>query len=145
MKISTRSRYGLRLMFELALRYEEPLVQLKTVAEAQEISEKYLSQIIIPLRSAGLVDSERGAQGGYRLSRPPAEITVRHIVEALEGSLYPVDCAGTKKCRRSKACPTIDVWKKLGDMIIDTLDGITLEDMIRDYRVKINLSLGFSI
>jgi Rrf2 family protein len=132
-------------MFELALRYEEPLVQLKMVAEAQEISEKYLSQIIIPLRSAGLVDSERGAQGGYRLSRPPAEITVRNIVEALEGSLYPVDCAVTKKCRRSKACPTTDIWKMLGDRIIETLDGITLEDMIKDYGVKINMSLGFNI
>jgi Rrf2 family protein len=132
-------------MFELALRYEEPLVQLKTVADTQEISEKYLSQIIIPLRSVGLVDSERGSQGGYRLSRPPEEITVRQVVEALEGSLYPVDCAETKECPRSKACPSMDIWRLLGDRIVETLDGITLADMIRSYRAKINTSLGFDI
>ncbi|OHD56341.1 MAG: hypothetical protein A2Y33_12095 [Spirochaetes bacterium GWF1_51_8] len=145
MKISTRSRYGLRLMFELGLRYHEPLVQLKVIADTQQISEKYLSQIIIPLRAAGLVESVRGSQGGYRLAKTPQSITVREVIETLEGSLYPVDCSDGKECPRQKICPSTSVWTRLGDKIIETLDAITLENMIEDYRNRISADLAFDI
>ena len=138
MKISTRSRYGLRLMFELGLRYHEPLVQLKVIADTQQISEKYLSQIIIPLRAAGLVESVRGSQGGYRLAKTPQSITVREVIET-------VDCSDGKECPRQKICPSTSVWTRLGDKIIETLDAITLENMIEDYRNRISADLAFDI
>ena len=94
MKISTKGRYGLRLMVELALVYRQRLLPLKEVAKNQDISDKYLEQIIAPLGKSGLVVSVRGAQGGYALSRDPSEITVRDVLRAVEGGMALVDCLG---------------------------------------------------
>ena len=97
MKITTRSRYGVRLMLELARNFDKGQVLLKDIARNEEISEKYLSLIIIPLRTAGLVQSTRGAHGGYSLTRPPEEITLKDIVQVLEGGISLVDCVETHR------------------------------------------------
>lgn len=137
MKISTRSRYGLRLMLELGLRHGKGPTFLKEIARNQEISEKYLSQIIIPLKTAGLVTSFRGAHGGYSLQRPPASIRLREIVGVLEGDFNLVECAvNPKVCSRSAQCVTQGVWTRVGQAIADTLEGITLQDLIDDFHTR---------
>jgi len=124
-------------MIELALGHGQGLIQLKSIAESEEISEKYLEQIIIALRAAGLVKSVRGAKGGYFLSREPVDITVREIIEKLEGSLYPVDCGeNSKNCPRSERCVTVDIWKMLGDKIYDTLEEISLASLVNKFKEK---------
>ena len=116
MKLSTRARYGVRLMLALARSYGQGSVYLKDVAKGEEISEKYLSQIIIPLRSAGLVNSTRGAHGGYMLSKPPAEITLKQIVDPLEGDCL-VDCVkNPSACPCVSTCANRDVRALLGGM-----------------------------
>jgi len=110
MKLSTRTRYGVRLMLALARNHGQGSVFLRDVAKAEEISEKYLSQIIIPLRGAGLVSSSRGVHGGYALARSPAEITLRQIVAPLEGDCL-VDCVNNPAaCPRVLTCASRDVW-----------------------------------
>lgn len=131
MKLSTRTRYGVRLMLALARIHGQGSVFLKDIAKEEEISEKYLSQIIIPLRGAGLVNSSRGAHGGYALARSPAEITLRQIVEPLEGDCL-VDCVNNPAaCARVLTCASRDVWTLLGGKISETLDSITLEQLLR--------------
>jgi Rrf2 family protein len=131
MKLSTRSRYGIRMMLELAQNYGKGLVFLKDISKNQDISEKYLGQIIIPLKSAKLVASSRGAHGGYSLSKSPAAINLFDIVSVLEGSISVVECVGDPSvCDRVKQCPTRNVWGKLDKLIHDYLRGITLEDLI---------------
>ena len=137
MKISTRARYGSRLMLELGVYYGKGPIFLRDIAKREDISEKYLSQIIIPLKSAGLVDSVRGAHGGYMLARPPKKITMREIVEVLEGSLNLVECVrAPSKCARVSQCITRDLWSKLSENIAKTLDKITLDGLVKDYREK---------
>jgi len=110
---------------------------LKDIASAEEISEKYLSQIIIPLKAKGLVTTFRGAHGGYLLSRPASEIKLREIVEPLEGDLSLVDCVGNSHvCGRSAACVTRDVWDGMSVLLRDYLDSITLEDLVRKLKEK---------
>ena len=104
MKISTRGRYGIRLMLALALNYNNGTIPLKTIAKDQGISEKYLEQIINPLTKSGLVKSFRGAQGGYMLTNPPEATTVGEILRVLEGSLSPVDCVDHPNCANSDHC-----------------------------------------
>jgi Rrf2 family protein len=136
MKLSTRARYAVRLMLALAGNYGQGTIYLKDVAKREEISEKYLSQIIIPLRGVGLVNSSRGAHGGYTLARPPGEITLRQIVEPLEGDCL-VDCVkNASACPRVGTCASRDVWVLLGGKISETLDGITLEQLARMNRDK---------
>lgn len=131
MKLSTRSRYGIRMMLELAQNYSKGLVFLKDISKNQDISEKYLGQIIIPLRSAKLVSSSRGAHGGYSLAKKPAAISLFDIVSVLEGSISVVECvADPSVCDRVKKCPTRAIWEKLDKQIHDYLRGITLEDII---------------
>jgi Rrf2 family protein len=118
-------------MLALARIHGQGSVFLRDVAKSEEISEKYLSQIIIPLRTAGLVNSSRGAHGGYALARSPAEITLRQIVEPLEGDCL-VDCVNNPAaCARVLTCASRDVWTLLGGKISETLDGITLEQLLR--------------
>ena len=133
MKLSTRSRYGLRLLYRLALNYERGPVQLSDIAQKEDISEKYLGQIIIQLRSSGIVGSVRGPQGGYYLTRHPAQVTVMKALTVLEGSLHPVECVETGRCGRAGECGTRWIWEMLNQRITETLTGITLEDMI-DWR-----------
>jgi Rrf2 family protein len=137
MKLSTRSRYGVRLMLELALNNTRSSVYLKEIAKEEEISEKYLSLIIIPLKAAGLVNSQRGAHGGYSLARSASEITLKEIVEVLEGDTCLVDCVkNPSACSRSDTCASRDLWTTLSDSISQTLGSFTLEDLARKSREK---------
>ncbi|UCC95772.1 MAG: RrF2 family transcriptional regulator [Candidatus Omnitrophota bacterium] len=137
MKVSTRARYGVRLMFELALGYGNGLQLLKEIARKQEISEKYLSQIIIPLKAKGFVRSGRGMRGGYMLAQDPQQITVAEIVEALEGNFDIVECVDRPSvCRRASLCVARDIWVTLKEKMYDTLRSITLQDLVDMYREK---------
>ena len=130
MKLSTRARYGVRLMTALARAHSEKPVFLKDIATGEEISEKYLSLIVIPLRAAGLIKSRRGARGGYNLTKAPQEITLLSIVEALEGKIILVDCVKKpSSCSRTATRAARDVWHALGERISDTLNSITLAEL----------------
>ena len=132
MKISTKGRYALRLMMDLAETSEENPVSLRDVAARQGISEKYLEQIISVLNRAGYVKSIRGAQGGYLLRRAPEEYTVGMILRLTEGSLAPVTCVedGDFPCERQENCVTVILWKKINDAINSVVDSITLQDLV---------------
>ncbi|MFZ5591642.1 MAG: RrF2 family transcriptional regulator [Bacillota bacterium] len=135
MRLSTKGHYGLKAMFDLAMHYGHQPVPLKTVAERQNISENYLEQLIVLLRKAGLVSSVRGAQGGYRLARPPQEILVGDVIRAMEGPIAPLDCVhefAPAECDRADCCITRLVWEKVRDSIIAVLDSMTLADMCRE-------------
>lgn len=130
MKLSTRVRYGVRFMISLAERFGEGPVFLKDIAAEQCISEKYLSLIVIPLRSAGLVLSARGAYGGYILAKTPKNISLKDIVAILEGEACLVDCLREPSaCQRTNICPTRDVWQAVGEKISKVLEEITLESL----------------
>lgn len=130
MKISTRGRYGLRLMVDLAMYSSNNKVTLKEISKRQDISDKYLEQIMTTLNRAGLVKSTRGASGGYSLARPATEITVGDIFRVVEGSVVIVECAQDPNyCDRMTACPTAFVWKKMRTAIEDIIDNITLQDL----------------
>ncbi|MGF7397024.1 RrF2 family transcriptional regulator [Thermoanaerobacterium thermosaccharolyticum] len=137
MKLSTKGRYGVQAMFELALYYGEGPISLKVIAENQGLSEHYLEQLIAVLRKADLVKSIRGAQGGYMLSAPPDKITVGDVIRTLEGSLAPSDCVVEDipfECSRAGGCPTKIVMEKIRDAINSVIDSITLQDMVDDYK-----------
>lgn len=135
MKLSTRGRYGIHAMYDLAEHYGDGPQSIKCIAERQGIPEAYLEQLIAVLRKEKLVLSNRGAQGGYRLSRTPDAITVGDVLRALEDGLNLVDCLiEEENCGRSCACPTRVVWMKLRDGINRIVDGITLQDMIDENR-----------
>lgn len=136
MKISTKGRYGIRLMLSLALHYESGTMALKTIAKEQEISEKYLEQIINPLTKSGLVKSFRGAQGGYVLTKHPDDISIGEILRILEGSLSPVDCVDNPMCPNSDSCVSLSIWKKMKDALDDVVDNISLGDLIEEYKGK---------
>ncbi len=130
-KLSTKGRYGARLMMDLALHYGNGPIALKDIAERQEISEKYLWQLIVPLKIAGLINSTRGPQGGYTLSKSPSEITLKDIITVLDGPLCIVDCVDNPKiCKRSESCVTRNIWEEVSNKISEILGSITLEDMI---------------
>jgi Rrf2 family protein len=146
MKISTRARYGTRLMVALGAHYGQRPVFLKEIAKAEEISEKYLSQIIMPLKAAGLVNSFRGAHGGYVLSRAPAQISLKDIVGVLEGDFNLVGCVGNpSECSRVSICVTRDLWSKLGRQISEMLKTVTLEDLVKRFKEKRQTSLMYAI
>lgn len=135
MKLSTKGRYGIHAMYDLAQYGSETPQSIKAIAERQNIPEAYLEQLIGQLRRCGLVKSVRGAQGGYLLSRAPAEITVGEVLRTLEGNLAVVDCLVEEdSCHKACACPTRVVWKKVRDGLNEIVDGITLQDMLDDYQ-----------
>ena len=135
MRLSTRSRYGVRLMLALAMNKSKEPVFLKDIANSEEISEKYLSQIIMPLKAKGLVATFRGAHGGYLLGKPASEITLRNIVEPLEGDLSLVDCVGNPGiCDKSTACAAKQVWDEMSSILLGFLDTFTLDDLIKKSR-----------
>lgn len=137
MKISTKGRYGLRLMTDLAVYYDQGLIPLKEIAARQEISEKYLEQIMMQLNRSGLVRSVRGAQGGYRLAKPPEDITAGAVLRVLEGSLCPVDCVdGTAACPRVARCATVGLWSRLKEAVESVVDHTTLADLAEEFRRK---------
>lgn len=132
MKISTKGRYALRLMLDLAVYNTGEPISLKDVARRQQISEKYLEQIISILNKAGYVRSIRGAQGGYMLKKEPEEYTVGMILRLTEGDLAPVSCVGESStdCERMQECVTIRIWEQLNEAINGVVDHITLADMV---------------
>jgi Rrf2 family protein len=132
-KLSTKGRYGTRLMLNLALHYDagqEPVI-LKNVSKEEEISIRYLEQIIIPLKLSKLVKSIRGAGGGYILTHPPSKIQLIEIIEALEGPIALVDCVDDlEHCDRTPSCATYEVWKKATDLLKDYFTRTTLQDLV---------------
>jgi Rrf2 family iron-sulfur cluster assembly transcriptional regulator len=130
MKLSTRSRYGTRLMLDMAQHYNEGPVQLGDIAKRQDVSVKYLEQIIIPLKRAHYIESVRGPKGGHILTKPPAEITVGEIVALLEEGTSLVECCDdTSVCERADICPTRLLWKEASEAVFDRLEAITLADL----------------
>jgi len=134
--ISTRSRYGLKLMYELALRFGAQPVFLKDIASAHSISEKYLSKLVIPLRGAGLVSSFRGAHGGYALAREPRAITVREIVQVLEGKLSTA-VSPRRRGDSADSHPTDGVWSMLDKTVLQALENVTLESLVQAGRESV--------
>lgn len=132
MKISTKGRYALRLMLDLATYNTGEPVSIKDIAKRQQISEKYLEQIIAVLNKAGFVRSIRGAQGGYVLKRKPEEYTVGMILRRTEGDLAPVSCIGEEgmPCERKGECVTVRLYEKINDAVNGVVDSITLADLL---------------
>lgn len=132
MKISTKGRYAVRMLLDLAEHQQDGYVALKEIAKRQEISKKYLEQIVPILNKSGLLQTNRGSQGGYRLSKKPEQYTVGEILRLTEGSLAPVACLDQPEnlCPRKASCATLFVWQGLYRTIEEYLDGITLQDII---------------
>lgn len=131
MKLSTRSRYGTRLMQDLAQHYDEGPVRIGEIAKRQDISVKYLEQLIIPLKRSNLIKSIRGVKGGHMLARPPGQITVGQIVKALEGAIELVDCIeNPEECERSGICLTRSIWEDASKAMYEKLNSITLSEML---------------
>ncbi|MBB5336659.1 RrF2 family transcriptional regulator [Pectinatus brassicae] len=138
MKLSTRGRYGVTAMYELALNYGKGPLSLRTIAAKQDISDNYLEQLICSLRNAGLVKSTRGAQGGYVLTKDPAHITIGDIITIMEGPIALVDCllndadSKSQVCKKAGKCVTRGVWERVCQSISDVLDSITLADLCKN-------------
>lgn len=132
MKISTKGRYALRMLVELAMKKDEGYIALKDIAERQNISKKYLEQIAPLLNRAGLLKTNRGYQGGYMLAKNPASCTVGEILRITEGSLAPIPCLehDINDCPRADKCSTLFVWEGLYNAITEYVDGITLQDIL---------------
>lgn len=137
MKLSTRSRYGTRMLLDMAAHYHEGPVQLGDIAKRQNISVKYLEQIIIPLKRAHYVESVRGPKGGHRLAKPPEQITVGEIVALLENGTGLVECVGRAElCERSKDCVTRLIWQEATQAMFDKLKVITLADLLKAETIQ---------
>ena len=135
MRLSTRGRYGTRFMLDLALHYGQGPLLLREISERQEISIKYLEQLIPPLKAAGLVKSTRGPHGGYQLARPPAEIVLLEIIRVLEGSTAVTECVDDpESCARAGQCVTREVWGEVSGKIEEVLEAVTLERMAERHR-----------
>lgn len=132
MLISTRGRYALRVLVDLAEQEKDTYVPMKEIAQRQQISKKYMESIMVILSKNGLIDSVHGKGGGYRLNRQPREYTVSEILNLTEGTLAPVSCleCGAGPCDRVEFCRTIRMWKGLNRVIEDYLSGVTLEDLL---------------
>lgn len=138
MKISTKGRYGLRIMLDLALSPRGKYISIKEISGRQDISDKYMEQIITQLNRAGFVKSVRGAHGGYCLARDPKEYTVGMVLRLMEGDLAPVACleAGAEECKRCSQCVTVEVWQKLQEAMDNVVDHITLADLVARHKEK---------
>jgi len=131
MKISTRGRYGTRMMLDLAAHHDQGPTPLREIAKRQDLSVKYLEQLIIPLKAAGYIRSVRGARGGYTLAKKPDKINVGQIIKVLEGGLSLVDCVEDPKvCEREKNCPTRDIWLRMIERLLEELSSLTLRDVL---------------
>lgn len=138
MKISTKGRYALRMMLDLAEHMQEGYISLKDIAQRQNISQKYLEQIITLLNKEGILKSVRGSHGGYMLAKPADKYTVGDVLRITEGSIAPVSCLDTdfNACPHYCECNTILVWKGLNRVITEYLDGITLQDILDKNRIN---------
>ncbi|MDY4833999.1 MAG: Rrf2 family transcriptional regulator [Frisingicoccus sp.] len=131
MKLSTKGRYGLRAAVALAMYAKDEPVSISTIAAREELSESYLEQLFAKLKKAGLVHSIRGTNGGYQLSRPAEDISVGDVLRALEGNMVIVDCPDSEsQCAKYSSCVTKYVWKRINNSINDTMDAITLEELV---------------
>lgn len=139
MKISTKGRYAVRVMLDLALNNTGEYIKVKDIAARQEISEKYLEQIISILNKAGYVKSVRGAQGGYKIAKDPSSYTVGMILRLTEGSLNPVACLDDEvnECERCDTCETLGVWKELAKAINNVVDNVTIADLVERQQERI--------
>lgn len=140
MKLSTKGRYGVAAMYDLALHHGRGPISLKSVAKRQGISEHYLEQLMGTLRNAGFVKSVRGAQGGYTLAKEPEAISVGDIIKVMEGPIAPVDCLlhegpNNEYCQRAGTCVTRGVWAKVRDSINGVLNSITLADLCKEEKL----------
>lgn len=145
MKISTKGRYAVRVMLDLALNNTGECIKVKDIAVRQDISEKYLEQIIAVLNKAGYVKSVRGAQGGYRLARDPSDYTVGMILRLTEGSMAPVSCLDEgAECEKCDTCETLEVWRDLYEAINNVIDNVTVADLVAK-RQQREGSLDYSI
>jgi Rrf2 family cysteine metabolism transcriptional repressor len=139
MRLSTKGRYGVLAMYELARRYGEGPVSIKEIAEVQDFSNAYMEQLFASLKKAGLIMSMRGARGGYQLARKPEQITVGEIMDALEGPIELSDCVGGPQgyvCARSDVCVTRSLWKEVQDSIRAVIDHRTLEDLLNQGKTQ---------
>ncbi|MDF2503161.1 MULTISPECIES: Rrf2 family transcriptional regulator [Clostridium] len=134
MKLSTKGRYGVKAMVDLAINYGKLPVSIKTISERQSISEYYLEQLFSTLRKSNLIKSIRGAQGGYVLNKNPREITVNQILDILEGPIEISECLEDGICSNSSCCATRLLWAKLKESIDNVTKSITLQDMVDDYK-----------
>lgn len=145
MKLTTKGRYGTRLMLDLALHFGDKPVFLKDAAKRQEISEKYLWHLIPPLKNAGLITSMRGAHGGYSLTRDPSRITLKEILLAVEGPISLVGCIDdSSACKRSGMCGTRDMWAELSEKFLQILESVTLEDIVEKQKSKLESSAAYN-
>lgn len=139
MKISTRGRYGTRMMLDLAAHHDQGPTPLREIAKRQDLSVKYLEQLIIPLKAAGYIRSVRGARGGYTLARKPDKISVGQIIKVLEGGLSLVDCVEDPKiCEREKNCPTRDIWLRMSERLMEELSSLSLMDVLNGKKLPAN-------
>ena len=139
MKLSTKGRYGVKAMVELAINYGGAPLSIKTISKRQNISEYYLEQLFSPLRKAKLITSIRGAQGGYVLSREPKDITVAEIMYVLEGPIEIAESIDGVSCDNLDCCATRLLWAKIKNSIDDVMKSVTLQDIVNDYeRIKTN-------
>jgi Rrf2 family transcriptional regulator, cysteine metabolism repressor len=137
MKLSTKVRYGVRAMVDLACQQNSEPILVKSIAERQEISKKYLESLLASLKAAGLVRSVRGAKGGYRLAQEPSMITIEQITNALDGPPILVECVeDSALCRRAESCVTRQLWKDMTDGLVDKLRATTLADLMREAQKK---------
>lgn len=146
MKISTKGRYAVRVMLDLAVHNTGEYVKVKQIAERQGISEKYLEQIISILNKAGYVKSIRGAQGGYRIAKEPKYYTVGMILRLTEGSLSPVACLddAVNECERCDTCETLQVWRDLKEAIDNVVDNVTVQDLVDRQEERLE-AMNYSI
>jgi len=141
MKLSTKGRYGVKAMVDLAINYGEQPISIKSISERQSISEYYLEQLFSSLRHAKLIKSVRGAQGGYILNRAPEEITIYDVINVLEGPIEISDCIEDGACNKVDCCATRLLWKKIKNSIDSVTSSITLKDIVDDYN-EITLNKG---
>lgn len=140
MKISTKGRYALRLMIDIAMHEGGEPIRIKDISKRQEVSEKYLEQIIAILNKAGYVRSIRGPRGGYLLARQPKDYTAGMILRLTEGSMAPVSCLEFEEndCTRQEQCATLELWKRLDTAIREVVDSVTLEDLVEWQKAKVD-------
>lgn len=139
MMISTRGRYSLRVMIDLAEHFSEGFIPMKEIASRQGISLKYLERFVPALSKSGFIEGVQGKGGGYRLTKNPEEYTIGEILRVVEGNLAPVSCleCGAEPCAREKECRTILMWKNLQKVINEYFDGITLKDLMRSSEIEV--------
>lgn len=133
MKLSTKGRYGVKAMVDLAIHYGDAPVSIKTISKRQNISEYYLEQLFSPLRKAGLIKSIRGAQGGYVLNKTPDQIKVSDVMYVLEGPIEIAECIDGMECNNVDCCATRLLWEKIKNSIDEVMESITLQDIANDY------------